>query len=95
MTAPMFAHDEFTELSDEQVVASLRDAYARREAARPNGDAIRRLVIETITPLELELVARGIPAYSIPPVTPAEIGAVALGYVLPGAQRVAIEPSEV
>ena len=86
--APQFANPAMDSWSNDRLVRTLRSAYALREAARGRtygADIIRSLVIKYITPMELELVARGIPAYSIPPVTDAEVRAVVLLGKLPGA----------
>ena len=66
---------KYPELTDEQLVERLTRAYARREAVRPNEDAIRALVLEEITPLEFDLVIRGIPAYTVPQPTASQIEA--------------------
>jgi len=64
--APHLADPRLALADDERIVTELFRACALREAVRPNGDLLRQLVLERITPLELELVARGISARSIP-----------------------------
>jgi hypothetical protein len=71
--APHFANPRLAQADDERIVTELYRAYALREAVRPSEVLLRQLVLERITPLELELVARGINAQRVPRPGPLEI----------------------